>query len=140
MEEVALPVEIDWELVRRDYEAGQMTINALGRAHGVTRGQIEGRAKRAKWHRPGGATHDRKILIHKLMTLLERQLDGLGQKMNENNTLESKVLSDIVRDLDRLIEIEKAELGAGGKDGENGEMTSLRFKLEARINAITKKA
>ncbi|NMA98107.1 MAG: hypothetical protein GX970_08355 [Phyllobacteriaceae bacterium] len=33
MEEVALPVEIDWELVRRDYEAGQMTINALGRAH-----------------------------------------------------------------------------------------------------------
>src|SRR5690554_6226905 len=103
MEDMALPVEIDWELVRRDYEAGQMTINALRRAHGMPRGQTEGRAKRAKSHRPRSATHDRKILIHKLMTLLERRLDGLGQKMNDNNTLESKVLSDIVRDLDRLI-------------------------------------
>lgn len=140
MDEMSLPAEIDWEQIRRDYEAGLMTINTLGRAHGVTRGQIDGRARRAKWHRPGGAQHDRQILIHKLMTLLERQLDGLGQKMNENNTLESKVLSDIVRDLDRLIAIEKAEIGSGGGARENGEMTALRIKLEARINAITKKA
>ncbi|MBD8065344.1 hypothetical protein IC608_07645 [Devosia sp. PTR5] len=127
-----------WDRVREDYEAGLVTINAVARSYGLSRGEIEQRARAGGWVRPATLALDRRILIHKLMALLERQIDVLEQAMNGPDRIESKMLSDLVRDLDRLITIEKAETGSTNPYEQSGEMSDLRRKLEARINAITK--
>ncbi|MFD1252754.1 hypothetical protein DEVEQU_03864 [Devosia equisanguinis] len=129
---------IAWDAVRRDYEAGYLTCNTIARLHRLRRLQLDNHARKNKWDRAASMVLDRHILIQKLMALLERQMDILEDGMASGEKVESKVLSDLVRDLDKLIGIEKAEGQRSGHDGETGEMRDLQRKLEARINALTK--
>jgi hypothetical protein len=130
---------VPWEAVRLDYEAGLLTRNGIAHRYRLRRGQLEGRARSSKWLRPGSAEDiDRRILIARVQGLLERQMDILEADMDNGTPAESKVLSDLVRDLDKLITIERAE-GHHTSPGRNrGEISDLRQKLEARIDAITK--
>jgi hypothetical protein len=47
-------------------------------------------------------------------------------------------LSDLIRDIDKLIAIERIEARNESPLKNRGEVSELRRKLEARINAITK--
>ena len=58
--------------------------------------------------------------------------------MRAGESREVKVLTDMVRDLDKLIAIEKAEASQQEHETESKEMQDLQRKLEKRINAITK--
>jgi hypothetical protein len=58
--------------------------------------------------------------------------------LNKGSKVDSKVLGDLVRDLDRLIALERAEMRPVGSVRNPGEASELRHKLEERINAITK--
>lgn len=129
---------VPWDEVRRDYEAGHLTCNGIARTYRLRRSQLEGHARKNKWGRPGSQVLDRHILIQKLMALLERQMDLMEEGMNNNKTVDGKALSDLVRDLDKMIVIEKAEAQRSGHDEETGEMRDLQRKIEQRINAITK--
>ena len=129
---------VGWDEVRRDYETGVMTCNAIARTYGLRRSQLEVHARRNKWARPGSLLIDRHILIQKLMGLLERQMDLMEDAMSRGETADSKALSDLVRDLDKLIVIEKAEALRSGHDNDTGEMRDLQRRIEQRINAITK--
>ena len=42
---------IDWEAIRREYRAGQLSVREIGRQHGVTHSAIAKRAKVEKWQR-----------------------------------------------------------------------------------------
>lgn len=126
-----------WELVRADYEAGTRTLNTVARRHRLPRAMIEERARLGRWSRPDGEKTDRHILIHKLQALLERQIDAMDENMRGDGKQEAAVLSSLVRDLERLIGIEKAESGRQA-NGVTREMRDIQKKLEDRINAITK--
>jgi hypothetical protein len=130
--------DIDWAPIRRDYEAGVMTRNAVARKHEITLGQIEQRARSSKWLRPNSAVLDRHILIFKLLALLERQIDQVDGMMNKGGAREVSVLTNMVRDLEKLIAIEKAEAGQAPEGSQSKDMRDLQRKLEKRINAITK--
>lgn len=130
---------VPWEAVRLDYESGHMTRNGIAHRYRLRRGQLEGRARANKWLRPDGAENiDRRILIARVQGLLERQMDILEAEMDKGTRAESKVLSDLVRDLDKLIAIERAEARHDAPVRDRGEISDLRRKLEARIDAITK--
>ncbi len=130
--------DIDWVAARRDYEAGVLTRNAVAAKYGVPRSQVELRAKVNKWKRPYSDITDRRILIFKLLALLERQIDQVDEQMRAGGSREIKVLTDMVRDLDKLIAIEKAEASQQEQETQSKEMQDLQRKLEKRINAITK--
>lgn len=126
-----------WDLVRADYEAGTRTLNALARHHRIPREVIARRARQNHWVRPEGEGTDRRILIHKLQALLERMIDAMDESMNGESKQEAAVLSILVRDLEKLIGIEKSEAGRQGTVVTR-EMRDIQKKLEERINAITK--
>lgn len=130
---------VPWEAVRLDYEAGLLTRNGIAHRYRLRRGQLETRARASKWLRPGSPEDiDRRILIARVQGLLERQIDILESELDKGELAESKVIGDLVRDLDKLISIERAE-GHHASPGKNrGEISDLRQKLEARIDAITK--
>jgi hypothetical protein len=130
--------DVDWVAVRRDYEAGVLTRNSVAIKYGIARAQVELRAKVNKWKRPYSDITDRRILIFKLLALLERQIDQVDEQMRAGESREVKVLTDMVRDLDKLIAIEKAEASQQEHETESKEMQDLQRKLEKRINAITK--
>ncbi|WP_338722948.1 hypothetical protein [Devosia sp. XK-2] len=130
---------VPWASVRADYEAGQMTCNGIAHRYKLHRGQLDRRARANKWVRPGSREAlDRQLLVGRLMGLLERQMDMVEAEMDNGNRAESKVLSDLVRDLDKLIALERAEARPAGSSRNPGEASELRRKLEERINAITK--
>lgn len=130
---------VPWEVVRRDYEAGDITRNGISHRYRLRRGQLDQRARANKWLRPGSAEAvDRRLLIARVLYLLERQMDILEEDMDKGTRAESKVLSDLVRDLDKLIAIERSEARHDGQGRNRGEISDLRQKLEARIDAITK--
>jgi len=129
---------VAWALVRQDYELGLLTRNSVAVKYGVTLPEIESHARAKKWSRPNSEVTDRRILIFKLLALLERQIDQVDAMMKQNPTREISVLTNLVRDLDKLIAIEKAETGPMLAAAEDKEMLDLQRKLERRINAITK--
>lgn len=130
---------VPWASVRADYEAGLLTCNGIAHRYKLRRGQLDQRARANKWSRPGSSQGlDRQLLIARLLGLLERQMDMVEDEMNKGGRAESKVLSDLVRDLDKLIALERAEAGPTGGARQGGEASELRRKLEERINAITK--
>ena len=129
---------VAWDEVRRDYELGVMTCNAIARHYGLRRSQLEVHARRNKWARPGSLLIDRHILIQKLMGLLELQMDLLEEIMSKGEKADGKTLTELVRDLDKLIVIEKAEAMRSGHDDDTGEMRDLQRRIEQRINALTK--
>lgn len=130
---------VPWEAVRLDYESGQLTRNGIAHRYRLRRGQLDARARTNKWLRPGSPEEiDRRILIARVQGLLERQMDILEAEMDNGARAESKVLSDLVRDLEKLITIERSEAQHGGATRNRGEVSELRKKLEARIDAITK--
>lgn len=130
---------VPWASVRADYEAGQLTCNGIAHRYKLGRGQLDQRARANKWIRPGSSQAiDRQLLIARLLGLLERQIEILETEMEKGNRAESKVLSDLVRDLDKLVTLERAEARPAGSTRNPGEASELRRKLEERINAITK--
>ena len=130
---------VPWASVRSDYEAGLMTRNGIAHRYKLRRGQLDNRARVNKWVRPGSSEAlDRQLLIARLLGLLERQIEFLEAEMQKGKGVESKVLGDLVRDLDKLIALERAEAPANGGSRNRGEASEIRRKLEERINAITK--
>ena len=135
---VELWPDVDWAAVRRDYEAAETTRNSVARHYGLPLAALENHARRNKWVRTNSDVTDRRILISKLLALLERQIDGLEAQMTTAGKGEAALLTNMVRDLDKLIAIEKAEADQVAEETETKEMRDLQRKLEKRINAITK--
>ncbi len=130
---------VPWDSVRCDYEAGRMTCNGIAHRYRLHRGQLDDRARANKWVRPGSSQDlDRRLLIARVLGILERQIELLETEMDKGSPAESKVLSDLVRDLDKLIAIERAETRHAGAITNRAEVSDIRHKLEARIDAITK--
>jgi hypothetical protein len=137
-EDEIVSAAIAWAPIRMDYEAGLLTRNAVARKYAIALPLLERQARASKWARPHSDITDRRILIFKLLGLLERQMDQVDEQMKSGSAGEVKVLTNMVRDLDKLIEIEKAEAGQLVQDTETKEMRDIQRKLEKRINAITK--
>ena len=130
---------VPWSSVRSDYEAGLLTRNGIAHRYRLRRGQLDARARANKWLRPGSPEDiDRRILIARVQGLLERQIDILEAEMDSGARAESKLMRDLVSDLDKLIAIERSEARHDAPARSRGEVSELRKKLEDRIDAITK--
>jgi hypothetical protein len=129
---------VDWAAVRDDYESKNGTLPQIYERHGITAGQFRGAFKRGKWSRRNRRQVDRSALIEALYRALEGQIMRLGSKAKPTDIKEVALLGNLARNLDKLIDLERAD--AAGKSGtpETAEMRNIREKLAKRINELTK--
>lgn len=132
------PPKVDWENVRSDYESKNGTILQICERHGITYGRFRGAFLRGQWSRRNRRQVDRSALIEELYRALERQIMRLGSRTRPTDITEVTLLGNLARNLDKLIDLEKAD--AAGRSGapETAEMLDIRKKLAERINALTK--
>ena len=129
---------VDWAAVRDDYESKNGTILQICERHGITYGRFRGAFLREKWSRRNRRQVDRSALIEALYRALEKQIMRLGSRTKPTDIKEVTLLGNLARNLDKLIDLEKAD--AAGKSGtsETAEMRDIRQKLAKRINELTK--
>jgi hypothetical protein len=134
---VAKPAGPNWDIVAEDYYWGRITIPAICRKHGISRGELLQRAARHKWKTLRDDTTDRVILIGMMLGVLEQQIGHLETvNMTQIGDKEVAVLGKLATTLEKLIDIEDKSKAPAGT-GEN--MQELRNKLARRIENLKRK-
>ncbi|RYE81805.1 MAG: hypothetical protein EOP19_17810 [Hyphomicrobiales bacterium] len=127
----------DWEGAALDYLYARLTIAAICRKYGVSRGELLQRAVRHKWKTLRTDDTDREILIGMMLGVLEQQIGHLEKtEMTQTGDKEVAVLGKLATTLEKLIDIEDKSRAPAGT-GEN--MQELRNKLARRIENLKRK-
>jgi hypothetical protein len=135
--------EPDWIAIRADYESHEMTRAAICRRHGITMAALRERTRFARWGEADYAAIDRRILVDRTMALLERHIEHLETLMEKEEgremDRETVLLGNISRNLDKLIDLDRAQAPGRESKAETAEMRDLRQKLADRIDALVKR-
>lgn len=129
-----------WKAIRADYESATLTLNSICQIHSLALQDLLARAKASGWRRDGADAIDRRILINKLLGLLERQIEQLDlTAVAPTSDKDVAVLNKLAASLEKLIAMDKAEAsGNRADDEETDEVRDIRIKLAKRIDALTK--
>lgn len=134
------PVPIGWAKVRAEYEAGEAPIDEILLRHNLAVASFYDRRRVEGWvMRRASALFERGNLIARLFRVLDRQAQFLENTMTESGDKEARVLSNLARTLDRLIEIENGERKARGPTRRGRDMNDLRRDLAKRIVSLSKR-
>ncbi|MEX1180769.1 MAG: hypothetical protein WEB63_08175 [Cucumibacter sp.] len=135
---------IDWQAIKRDYEAGKSAVTAIEARYGVTQAQLYWRADQDGWtKRRRFARVSRTQLIARLFHVLETQISKLEERMTQKpfGEQEVRILSNMSRSLDKLIEMDKAErkgkVRVRSRTGRS--MEDLRRELTERIVKLSQR-
>lgn len=130
--------DVNWELVRLQVKAGEMTRNRICAEHGITPQRLAGRIRENKWDVDEDATdHDRKILVGWLYRAFEKQVIHLAEaQMSETGERESVLLGRLATNLDRMIALEIRVTGKKPTARQSKEMTELRAKIAKRLDEL----
>ena len=128
----------DWAAIRRAYEHGGDTVEAIARDHGLSLSSIYWRAKQDKWarRRKGGQRRRRADLIGRLYELFERQMSQIETDMTGQGDKEAQLLGHLARTLEKLIELETDKTVQKTNDQPARDMANLRSELAARIERL----
>ncbi len=130
--------QINWELVRLQVKAGEMTRQRICAAHGITMQRLARRIRENKWDvDEDAADHDRKIILGELFLATEKQiLHLLDVDMSTTGERESMLLGRLATTLDRLIELDIKVTGKKPTPRQSKEMAELRAKIVKRLDEI----
>jgi hypothetical protein len=130
--------EIDWEKVRLQVKAGEMTRNRICAEHGITPQRLARRIKEMKWDVDEDATdHDRKILVTWLYRAFEQQIIHLVETgMSKSGEHESMLLGRLALNLDRMIALDIRVTGKKPTARQSKEAIELRDRLRKRMHEL----
>ncbi len=139
----------DWEAVRADYLARDLTLEQICRRHGLSRSSLIRARSRFGWpmrraasaemaggEEPGPA---RKRLISRLFLVLEKQVECMENRIaGEADDKEIALLGHLVRNLEKLVELDRKQQddGPGKTRPPSPEMQMLRKKLSRRLDQL----
>ncbi|SDG37117.1 hypothetical protein [Pelagibacterium luteolum] len=135
--------EPDWAMVRADYEAGEISVRAIAEKHSVTLDRINHRKIKEIWRprRLWTSRGQRRVIINKLMHLLERQIALLEAKLDTNEAFDmadTKLIETITKTYEKLTELQdvhnKAETRKTARL--DPELEAVREKLIRRVKAL----
>lgn len=132
MSEAAEP---DWDAVRVDYLAGEMVLDDIAHKHGITKSALNWRRVHHGWplRHPGPHNRGRSPLIARMFRVLERQLNLLDANMTEAGPTEVQMLGNMVRTLDKLMDLDKSTDKTTRSPKVSREIASMRQLLAERI-------
>lgn len=126
-----------WAAIKADYVADELTVNAICKKHHLTHGVLYRRIAKENWgKRRQSKQSSRTNLVTRLMGLLERQLDQMEINMTGTDDKEVALLGNMVRTLEKLIDLDQKDGDAVGDDKQDRDISDLRDKLAARIDQL----
>lgn len=130
--------KVDWQKVRLQVRAGEMTRNRICAEHGITTRRLARRIRENKWDVDEDATDlDRRIIVDELLLATEKQvLHLLEVEMSATGERESLLLGRLVSTLDRLIALDMRVTGKKTTPRQSKEMTELRAKIAKRLDEL----
>jgi hypothetical protein len=137
------PAGPDWAKIRADYQSREMTRFAICRKHDISRAALDARARDARWKIPNFDAIERRLLIDRVMGILEQQIELAEKKIEEKEDRqmdkEAVLLGNIARNLEKLIDLDKAQAPGREVKAETAEMQDMRRQLAGRIDALVKR-
>lgn len=133
----------DWARIRAEYEAGEIPVRTIAAAHGTTIDMINHRRIREIWRprRLWARKGQRRLVVSKLMHLLEKQIAQLETKLEASEVFDmadTKILETMTRTFEKLAEMQdaqnKAETRRTGRL--DPELEAVRQKLIRRVEAL----
>lgn len=130
--------EVNWEMVRLQVKLGELTRNRICAEHHITPQRLAKRIREKKWDVEEDATaHDRKIIIEKSLTAVEREIDRLLElEMSGDGERVTALLGRLTTTMDRLIALDTKVTGKKPTPKQSKEMTELRAKIAKRLDAL----
>lgn len=127
--------EPDWDAVRVDYLAGEMVLEEIAQKHRITKSALNWRRLHHGWPKrhPGPHNRGRGPLIARMFRVLERQLNLLDAKMTDAGPTEVQMLGNMVRTLDKLMDLDKATDKTTRSPKVSREIEKMRQLLAERI-------
>jgi hypothetical protein len=129
--------EVDWTLVRADYENTKLTILVLAEKYGVDRHAINDRRLLERWRPRRQSAAARETILARVYRILDRQTEKMEQAMEKGEeTYGMSDLASVTRTLEKLISLNKAERQRTRNPPESDLMKALREKLADRIEQL----
>jgi hypothetical protein len=130
--------DVDWVAVRQDYAADILKLDVIYATYKITAAQLRYQRELEGWVSRRARKVDRADLINRMLRIFGKQLIKLEKVDMESPDIQIGLLATASRTLEKLIEIQDGERGAGSEEADSKEMQELQLELETRINAITK--
>lgn len=129
--------EVDWEAVRADYEAGEMTRNEIAHRYYIRRAQLDGRIRTHHWGAGMGTVGERLAIIELLFWAIERHARHLGEMdLSGSGDKEVAVLHKLANSLDRLISLDAKASGVKPNSRQAKELGELRGRIAKRLGEL----
>ncbi|MBI4047106.1 hypothetical protein [Paradevosia shaoguanensis] len=132
-----------WAAVRADYEARQVSVEAVAMRHGLTVGKIAYAAKENDWKRRYLKHVKPESSFQRMFRVIEAhliRLEATEITMETEGSKEVALLGNLCKTLEKLIEIDKARPQAKRNSGnQSKEMTDLTNKLVRRIEQLKRR-
>ncbi|KFC65040.1 hypothetical protein FF80_02890 [Devosia sp. LC5] len=126
--------EVDWAAVQRDHEHNNGTQKEICARHGITIAQLRFRRERQGWRLRSTRDVDLRLLINRMLRVLEKQVRNLEKTMTEPVDKSAALLGTMAKTLEKLMELETANRGR--QPAQKKEMSDLRNKLAQRIEQL----
>ena len=131
--------DIDWQAVRQDYESSKMSVAAVARKYRISTTRLYAYLSNNGWaYRQMGDHSGRRGLIFRMRRMLERQITFMETNMTGSDEKEVALLGNMVRTLEKLIELDGKQSKTEPNKKQSREMAALRKKLADRIDQLKK--
>lgn len=131
--------ELDWAAIRAEYENTKLTVETIMDKHGVSRTRLYAMAQAEEWTpRQSFDRSGRRGVIARMRRVLERQLTFMEAEMDGSSDKEVALLGNMVKTLEKLIELDAKDKQKEPSKQQSREMAQLRQKLAARIDQLKK--
>lgn len=129
--------EIDWAAIRNDYENSKLTVAEIMRKYALSRTRLYAVAAAEEWVPRQTFDRDgRRGVIARMRRVLERQLTFMEAEMDGSSDKEVALLGNMVKTLEKLIELDTKDKKQEPSKKQSREMATLRKKLAARIDHL----
>jgi hypothetical protein len=131
--------EVDWALVRADYERRDFTLAQIEANYGITRHDINKRRQVEGWTPRRDTVATRQQIMTRVYRILDRQTRKMDAALEKGSDMYSmNDLASVTRTLEKLISLSKAETRRKNNPPESPLMEALRKKLADRIEQINR--
>ena len=129
--------EIDWDLVRADYEGGDETVLEIAQKYGTTTARINVRKHRDGWIARNRGRSTRRDILARVYRILDGQTRKMEMAMDDGKeTYGMSDLANVTRTLEKLIVLNRTEDKRKRNPPESAVMKALREKLADRIDQL----
>lgn len=135
--------EPDWARIRVEYEAGEIPVRDIAARHNTTLDKINHRRAREIWRprRLWSSRGQRRVVVNRLMHLLERQIAQLEAKLDINEAFDmadTKIIETMTKTFEKLGELQDSQSRAvKGKSARlDPELEAMREKLIRRVQEL----